>query len=433
MSRPIFPSSALPPKTSLKTRRYLHFDEPVRPQKVLGVVSNPKLVEKWQFLPLLQAPVITRKVKRDTLGNLCRSNKERPICYASHKDAALYEYYSHLLNVQYENLLSISGFSDSVTAFRVGLGKCNIHFASTAFTEISSRSTCTVLAFDIKGFFDSLDHDLLKRMWCKVLGVDKLPPDHFQVFRSVTKYAYVDRDALYNRLSISKNNPRAHSRRQICSISEFRDVVRAERFIKKNENCYGIPQGLPISAVLSNIYLYDFDDHIESSCKDMGAVYFRYCDDILIIAPSSKSANIKDLVNTEVAKVKLTIQEAKTSIHGFVAGEKVKGKPLQYLGFTFDGKNKLLRNAGITRYYARMRAAVRLADKTRKANDKRLMIKTKIKTKKIFKKFTYLGKKTYLSYAFRSSELMGDNGIKAQVKSHWKKVRMEITKKEDKY
>ncbi len=436
MPRPVSPSSATiahPNSISLKVRRYLHFDEPIRPEQALKSVRSPRLIGKWQFLPLLRTTVKTRKIKREPSGVLRQSPKERPICYAAHRDAALYQYYSHILSLQYEKLLAISGFSDSVTAFRVGLGKCNIHFAAEAFSEINSRTACTVLALDIQGFFDSLDHQILKDLWSKVLGVERLPLDHFQVFRSITKYAYVERDAIYKRFSISKHNPRAHSRRKICSTFDFRAVVRAEGQIKKNDDCYGIPQGLPISAVLSNIYLLDFDAAVSAACKEMGAAYFRYCDDILIIAPPGERAAIESLVHAQVAKVKLTIQTAKTSIHNFVAGNRVAGKPLQYLGFTFDGKNKLLRNAGITRYYARMRSAVRLADNTRRASDKKTEIKTKIKTKKIFKKYTYLGNKTYLSYAFRSAKLMQDDGIKDQIKAHWGKVKSEISKKEVDY
>lgn len=433
MPRPISPSSAPPSDLPLKIRRYLHFDEPIRPQVALKTISDPCAVARWQFLPLLQAPVITRKVKRDSSGTLRTSQKERRICYAAHIDAALYEHYSRLLSIRYEELLVGSGFAESVTAFRSGLGKCNIHFASDAFTEISKRSACTVLAFDIQAFFDSLDHALLKAMWCKVLGVPKLPPDHFQVFRSVTRFAFVDREEIYKRLGISRHNPRANSRQRVCSISDLREIVRVEGFIQKNEHGSGIPQGLPISAVLSNIYLIDFDSAISSLCKGIGATYFRYCDDILIITPAGRGAEVDRLVAAEVEKSLLKLQAAKSSVHEFVTGEKTSGKPLQYLGFTFDGQKTLLRNAGITRYYARMRAAVRLADKTRQSADIKNSSKTKIRIKKIFKKYTYLGRKTYLSYAFRSSALLKDDAIKIQMKPHWKKVKAELAKKEDAY
>ena len=42
---------------------------------------------------------------------------------------------------------------------------------------------------DFTGFFDHLDHKYLKQQWCSLLGVLKLPKDHYKVFRSVTRYS----------------------------------------------------------------------------------------------------------------------------------------------------------------------------------------------------------------------------------------------------
>lgn len=433
MPQPFSPSSASHDALPLKIRRYLHFDESIRPGNALKLVNSPARVSKWEFLPVLRTLVVTEKVKRQPGGILLPSEKERPICYAAHHDAALYEYYARVLNTKYEALLKGSDLSECVTAFRGGLGKCNIHFASEAFTEIASRKSCVALAFDIKGFFDSLDHMILKDMWAKTLGEKKLPEDHYRVFRSVTKYSFVARDRIYARLGISKHNPRAHGRKRICSASDFRNIVRDEGFIQVHPDTFGIPQGLPISAVLSNIYLFNFDEEIAALCKTLNARYYRYCDDILVVAPTTAELKIRDAINCAIGKAKLEIQPAKTTIHQFVSGKITKGRPLQYLGFTFDGNKTLLRNAGITRYYARMRAAVRLAHNTRKSSDESQSGKSPIRTKKLFSKYTYLGKKTYISYALRSAALLGEDSIKHQMKPHWRKIRAEIKKKDDEY
>ncbi|MCX7062626.1 MAG: reverse transcriptase/maturase family protein [Gammaproteobacteria bacterium] len=385
-------------------------------------------------MPVLQTIVETRKVKRLASGELQKApKKKRQICYAAHRDAALYEHYAHLLSAQYEELLKKSDIAGSILAFRPGLGKCNIHFASEAFTEISKRQACVALAFDIKGFFDSLDHRLLKEMWAKVLGVTELPADHYQVYKSVTRYSSVDRDHLYKRLAISRHNPRASGRRRICSVQDFRNIVRREGLISVNQNKFGIPQGLPISAVLSNIYLLNLDHIIVKICREIGANYYRYCDDILIIAPSDKKAELELVVGASVSTARLELQASKSSVHYFELGAVSDGKPLQYLGFTFDGRKVLLRNSGITRYYSRMRAAVRLAHRTRIAFDKKSGSKTPLRTKKIFTKFTYLGRRSFLSYAFKSAKVTNSSEMKKQVKPHWKKVTGEITKKEQEY
>jgi RNA-directed DNA polymerase len=433
LPQPASPSSAFSPEKALKVRRYLHFDEPISPKKMLKLVADHAVVKRWQFMPVLRVERVTRKVKRKPGGELEKSPKTRPICYASHKDAALYEYYSWILNEKYELLIRDSGLDKSITAFRQGLGKCNIHFASEAFSEISARTECTVLAFDIKSFFDRLDHKLLKAMWCKALGLGKLPDDHFHLFKSVTKYAVVDRQKVYDRLKISKHNPRANGRKNICTTEEFRGVVRNEGFISTHPEAFGIPQGLPISALLSNIYLLNFDAAVFAFCTTINATYFRYCDDILIVAPTEQADGAKAFVEEEVKKSLLEIQVAKTTTHKFKGGELTVGKPLQYLGFTFDGKTVLLRNAGLTRYYSRVRAAVRLADNTRRANDKRKSTKTAIKTTKLNSKFSYLGHRTFLTYAFRASAIIKEGAIKGQVKAHWKKLQAEISKKETTY
>lgn len=49
-----------------------------------------------------------------------------------------------------------------------------------------------MIAFDITSFFDNLDHKILREKWKKVLSVEKLPTDHFNVYRNITRFSYVD-------------------------------------------------------------------------------------------------------------------------------------------------------------------------------------------------------------------------------------------------
>jgi hypothetical protein len=51
----------------------------------------------------------------------------------------------------------------------------------------------------------------------------------------------------------------------------------------------GIPQGSAMSALLSNVYLIDFDEYLQILGQKMGFAYRRYCDDILIICRSNFS------------------------------------------------------------------------------------------------------------------------------------------------
>ena len=142
---------------------------------------------------------------------------------------------------------------ENVLAFR-SLEKSNIEFAKDAFDKIQNLGECSAVALDLSGFFDNLDHQILKDRWCKIIGSETLPADHYAVFKSITKYSQVNKDKLYTLLNISHNNPK-YSRKKICTSVEFRNIVRKNNLIVTNKTSKGVPQGSPISALLSNIYM----------------------------------------------------------------------------------------------------------------------------------------------------------------------------------
>jgi hypothetical protein len=43
-------------------------------------------------------------------------------------------------------------------------------------------------------------HLRLKGLLCRMLGVTRVPADHFQVFESITQYAVVDKEEVYEKL-----------------------------------------------------------------------------------------------------------------------------------------------------------------------------------------------------------------------------------------
>ena len=98
---------------------------------------------------------------------------------------------------------------------------------------------CHVLAYDISGFFDNLDHAILKQNWSVVLGGGPLPKDHYHVYRSLTKYSYIDRNVLFKNLGISINNPKAIS----LDISNRVERGEAVEFIPIYEKNYSPKRG----------------------------------------------------------------------------------------------------------------------------------------------------------------------------------------------
>jgi len=152
-----------------RERKYLHFDRPLGHAAALKA-TRPTDVAIHAFYPLISYEVESVKVQKvKGTKKLVQTSKTRPIAYAAHLDSHIYSRYAHDLSRQYEKALSAHGLSDCVLAFRT-LGKDNIDFASHAFDYIKSKHSCCAIALDVSGFFNNLDHSVLKHAWCYVLG-----------------------------------------------------------------------------------------------------------------------------------------------------------------------------------------------------------------------------------------------------------------------
>lgn len=226
-------------------------------------------------------------------------------------------------------------------------------------------------------FFECIDHKRLLGVWQNLIGVKKLPSDQLAVFKAVTKYSEVDRLEAFIRLGfygpkgqtslgIIKHGylrPPAAIPIQICTPLVFRQKISGDdgskSLIERNYKNYGIPQGSPISDLLANVYLYDFDKIIHAEITSIGGFYYRYFDDILLVIPAEEDNGIKWI--EKLSKLikdqgeKLQIKMDKCTIHSFERiskGQKCQqifGKSgkngLEYLGFRFDGKNIYFRDS----------------------------------------------------------------------------------------
>ena len=418
-----------------KRRGYLHFDSPVSFKKAQKLVNSPKRVSTHSFYPLIHYSIKSFKVKLNAAGEIEPKWKTREIKYAAHLDSHIYAYYSWLLGKRYEEEVQLRGLHENVLAFR-SLGKNNIDFANDVFEIIKKKGRCSAVGLDITGFFDNLDHQVLKRVWSNLLGLKKLPDDHFAVYKSLTKYAYVERTTLYKELGISLNNPK-HNRHRACTAEEFRETVRNGGLIHRNQNNFGIPQGSPVSALLSNIYMLDFDSKMKTALESQGGHYFRYCDDMLFITKPVLREDVERFALDEIKKLELEINTAKTEVRDFYryGGQlRCKGKKsLQYLGFTFDGERKLIRSAALAKFSNRMKAGVRSAQKTVKRTNSELLINgfppsELLRKKKLYERYSHLGKRNFLTYGYRAAKKMNSSAIKKQLKPMWSRLQKEMIK-----
>ena len=416
-----------------KIRTYLHFDPPVALNTARSYVTNPKKIATHSFYPFITYNSEMLKLKFDKVtGVFLKKPKERPISYASHLDSHIYAYYCFFLSSLYESVLVEKKLDCAVLAFRSVGGKNNVHFARDAFLEISRRSDCCVLAFDVSKFFDCLDHGILKQSWADLLKLSKLPDDHFAVFKSITKSASVEKNALFEALAVSVHNPKVKGRR-LCSPEIFRDVVRKASLIKSNCSSIGVPQGSPISALLSNIYMLQFDEALNSFLAPRDAVFYRYCDDIFIVCDAIDESDVHAFVVSKIKDLKLTLQHKKTEIRHFhtnSAGKLVSDKPVHYLGFSFDGQRVHIRSSSMTRYYKKMRKRVWVSKKAmercNRLRAERGEVPKEIFLSTIYKGYSYLGRRNFISYGYKAAKIMNSRAISKQLRPHWRKLNKLI-------
>lgn len=399
-----------------KERNYTHFDLPLTEVERTGISFSDDDILSHSFWPLLGYIDVERRAKKQPSGQLIFEDKERPIKFGSHRDAALLEYYASTLSIKYERFLLTKKFSGSVLAYRKGTGN-NVDQAKSLFDEIRSRKSCTAIAIDIKGFFDNIDHKVLKSCLQDVYGEPQLTKPAYKIFKRMTEFEWVESELLKLRLGA-----RYGRLGRICSSKEFRDNVRRTKpnLINRNRTGIGIPQGTPLSGLYANISLATFDQEAHDHLQSVGGSYRRYSDDIAVLVPDSISPDdILLFLAGRLGAIGLKISEKKTEIRKFSTGSDglSSDKPFQYLGFTFDGKRILIRQSSLTRYYAKMHAGI--TSKIRAAKNGRVD-RDEIFLREPFKRYTHFGqRRNFPRYAYMAAEKMNSPQIRHQIRNHF--------------
>ncbi len=458
-------------------KHYPHFDPLISLEEGEAYATDKNRVARHAFFPFIQySQRWTRFAEKGETGAV----KERPIRYAARLDSYIFSYYRFILSQRYEREIARIGLDASILAYRRipipnGKGnKCNVHFARDAFLRIRELGDCCAIALDISSYFEFLDHSRVKDLWCRMLGVHKLPADHFQVFKAITQYAWVDKQEVYERLghfsektTISGKTKKGYLTpykkvpKCLCDGRKFRESIAGRKgqksIIERNYKPYGIPQGAPISDLLANLYLIDFDSTIAAWVREVGGAYFRYSDDILVLVPGAETvgrdlmARIRALIHQFGAR--LEIKEKKSTLfvfqrrgtdQKFQSLHETQGRNgLEYLGFRYDGKCVYLRDATLSNLH---RKVVRAAYADADACARRYPDKDITKLKKLFdyeglaKKFGRVEefgkmprdyrKWTFWTYARRASSVFGSLGkpILHQLRRHRDFIRRRADK-----
>lgn len=480
-------------------KKYKHIDAPIpayrlpngtissAAKNIIKYITNIDKIAKHPFLPFIGYSIKERRISkidktkpRDQQESIIKS---RPIRYAAHFDSMIFSYYATILYDLYEQKLSKLGLGDVVLAYRKSeyMHKTanNITFAREVFDIIKSRNNnCLALAFDIKSFYDYIDHKNLKQQWAALVSgddaCDTLPPDHFNIYKTLTKYNFVDINIIKMYLQCPHCIPTAKTcancplrrgyklpQKLFNNMSDFHKFRQWYKEHQKNCNKektskrifdfnpgaqdtdapYGIPQGSPLSALLANIYMLPFDKSMNEFCKNHGAVYRRYSDDILIICDKSSQEEIYQYIMKAINEngKHLLIhpitdnKRSKSKCYDFTS-EKIIEDPLQYLGFTFDGNDIKVRGSSMAKYLRKSKRGIRSMRLATQNKIKQLVekgydpkkFKLTLYRRTLYNNYTHLGKRNFWSYVNRAFSDMADITLKKQMRKHFERVKKII-------
>lgn len=365
---------------------YAHFDArtSLADDRTRERVLDARWVARHGFWPLIHTPLKWDKFgKSGESQKPTKKKKVRDVRYPAHIDRCVFQRYAFLANELYDEAVLETDVDKCAIAYRTGKGLSTIDYAKSVFDFIVQHDDGIILLTDFKDFFESIDHKFLKSSLCKLLRYDVLPADFYAVFKNSTAYSY------WNWESLLKINHLEHCRAARKTLNSKETVLTREEFLQNKEDCLqtnksgkGIPQGSPLSAALSNVYLSELDAKVSEIVSSVGGLYYRYCDDAIVVLPTKINglektmAIIKEIVDAFGSYPGVEVQREKT---GFLRYEHVdglgsiskidesgrfeeKGK-LNYLGFTFDGNEIRIREKTIGKYYYRMRSKAKSAAK----------------------------------------------------------------------
>jgi len=411
---------------------YTHFDYKISLKDIIEDVKNPNWISTHAFKPFIRFQKEIQKYNGKD-----KVTKIRQLNYASHYDRCIYQYYAYLLNEKYNEKARDLRINNVAIAYRDILKKSNVHFAKQAFDFIKSYNDCVVIIADFTNFFDTLNHKYLKTQVCRLLDVEKLSEDFYKVFKSITRYSYVEKeeiDKLCEDLKIEKNN------RILMPIRVLREHPQ---YIKQNNSGYGVPQGVAISSILSNIYMMDFDKSCQEMMVRQGGLYLRYSDDSIFVFPKKKISDIRWIYNQIIKEIKripnLELSVNKTRVYFCTKdvvencdtsiGNKQNSKnEIDYLGFSYNGKTIKIREKTISKYYYRAYKKVKTILWQRNHLDQ------KVGTTNLYKIYTQKGSQegdgNFLTYAEKCSRVFGKKeSVNRVLKVHYGKIKRRLKKK----
>lgn len=305
------------------------------------------------------------------INHLEFKKKIRPIVEVAHTDALIFSLYAAKLNKNYEQRVATMGIDQVATAYRRGLGS-NIESSKSVIDQVFGYKNCWIIKSDFVGFFDHLNHKMLKQRVIDLVGVNnQLTADWYAVMKALTKYRHIRaEDIPADMVAYAKKK-----RRYLDSISEFDEAIQHKVLVPSPLHQVGIPQGTSMSAALANTYMLPFDYAMNTLAAAYDGMYRRYSDDFVLVIPKKISAKSivkisKDIkvMAARLARLELESKKTKILLYSKVGQsiQKLDSKQFtltpsvfDYLGFVFDGQRVMLRSKAIFKFSHKSRHSVR--------------------------------------------------------------------------
>ena len=234
--------------------------------------------------------------------------KKRMISAAPYRDRVVHHALCNIVEPIFERT-----FIHDSYACRVGKGT---HQAVDRFTKFS-RQNRYVFKADIRKYFPSIDHEILKK--------------------SMRRKIRDERTLWLIDLIIDSSNPQEPAISYFPGDSLFAPVERRR----------GIPIGNLTSQFFANVYLNPLDHFVKEQleCK----YYIRYCDDFVILADDKDWLHeVKAHMAEYLASLRLKLHPTKCQVFPVMDGT-------DFLGYRIFPTHRRIRKDSVTRFRRRMR------------------------------------------------------------------------------
>jgi len=152
-----------------------------------------------------------------------------------------------------------------------------------------------------------------------------------------------------------------------CAVEETDQRGRKTRTTEAKDNGRGIPQGSPISPLLSNLYMRRFVLAWKKLGleRSLGSRIVTYADDLVILCKHGKAEEALQRMRDIMGKLKLTVNEEKTRLCKVPEGE------FDFLGYTFGRRYSAVTGKARIALWPSRKSIRRMVEKVHELTDRK--------------------------------------------------------------